>query len=147
VPALPTDTPALLSRLKVVLPRCTSSPRIRKPTSHPMEARFTKVRIVLVAGLVLAVAGVWLGAWLRWGMRCDEGCYLRPTEPGEPWTRYTDSWQWHAQFALASLAVIAAGTALGTVRARPLVGLVIATVAAAFAGGWVGWYLATPLHQ
>jgi hypothetical protein len=29
-----------------------------------------------------------------------------------------------------------------TVRARPLAGFVIATIAVGFAGGWVGWYLA-----
>jgi hypothetical protein len=112
-----------------------------------MEALFRNVRTVLVALLALAIAATTLGAWLRWGMRCDEGCYLRSAEPGEPWTRYRDSWQWHAQFALALLAVIAAGAALVTVRARPLTGLAMATIAVAFAGGWVGWYLATPLHQ
>ena len=112
-----------------------------------MEAFVRKARIVFVAVLALVVAATSLEAWLRWGMRCDEGCYVRSAEPGEPWTRYGDSWQWHAQFALALLASIAAGAALVTVRARPVVGVVMAAIAVALAGGWVGWYLATPLHQ
>jgi hypothetical protein len=102
---------------------------------------------VLAAVLALAIAAITLEAWLRWGMRCDEGCYLRSAEPGQPWTRYSDSWQWHAQFALALVAVIAVGVALMTIRARPLTGLATATIAVAFAAGWVAWYLATPLHR
>jgi|SRR5215203_3675263 len=112
-----------------------------------MEPRFRILRTVLAAALALAIAAMALGAWLRWGMRCDEGCSLRSAEPGQPWTRYSDSWQWHAQFAVALLAVIAVGIALVTIRARPRAGLAMATIAVAFAGGWVAWYLATPLHR
>ena len=40
--------------------------------------------------ILVAVFVVFLGALLRWGMKCDEGCYLRQFEPGRhhPWTRY-----------------------------------------------------------
>jgi hypothetical protein len=100
----------------------------------------------LATALVLAVVAVALAAWLRWGMRCDEGCYERSTEPGQPWTRYRDSWQWTAQFALAALAVIAAGGAIMTVRGRGVTPFRLAVTAAAAAGGWIVWYVATPLH-
>jgi hypothetical protein len=52
-----------------------------------MEALGTKVRTAMVAVLALAIAAIFLGAGLRWGMRCDEDCYLRSTVPGDPWTR------------------------------------------------------------
>jgi len=100
----------------------------------------------LVAALSVAIVALALAAWLRWGMRCDEGCYRRSTEPGHSWTRYKDSWQWHAQFALALLAIIAAAAAIMTRRVRPLAGLTAAIIAVASAGGWIAWYLATPLH-
>jgi hypothetical protein len=111
-----------------------------------MSERVLSVSTALLAVLSCVIAVLALAAWLRWGMRCDEGCYQRATEPGESWTRYRDSWQWHAQFALALLAVIAAATAIMTLRVRPLAGVPAAMIAVTCAGGWIAWYLATPLH-
>ena len=112
-----------------------------------MDSRLRKVCTGLVALLALVTAAVFLAAWLRWGMRCDEGCYLRSAEPGAPWTRYRDSWQWHVHFGVAVFAVLAAVAGLLLVRVRFLAGIVIAAVATGSAGTWVSWYLATPLHQ
>jgi hypothetical protein len=114
---------------------------------HVMERLSRNVGTALIAALAVAIMAMTLGAWLRWGMRCDEGCYLRSAEAGAPWTRYRDSWQWHAQFAVALLAMLAAGAGLVTVRSRPPAGIALAAAACALAGSWLAWYLATPLHQ
>jgi hypothetical protein len=88
-------------------------------------------KAVAAAGAVLVPALVLIfGAWLRWRMKCDEGCYDKPAgahEPGHAWTSYTTSWQWDAQFALAAGGVMAAvATVLadreGTRHARHLRG-------------------------
>jgi len=111
-----------------------------------MSGLVRNVLTALVAVLSFAIVVLALAAWVRWGMRCDEGCYQHATGPAESWTRYRDSWQWHAQFALALFAVIAAGAAIITLRVRPLVGVTAIAVAVACAGCWIAWYLATPLH-
>jgi len=106
----------------------------------------TKLAAAGVAVVLLAIAILTLGACLRWSMRCDEGCYSPASSPGQPWTRYEDAWQWHAQFAVALLAMIVAGAALAIVRRRPAHGLLAAGVALTLAGTWIAWYLASPLH-
>ena len=91
---------------------------------------------------------VFLGALLRWGMKCDEGCYLRQLERGYSWTRYGDSWQWHAQFAVASVALATAAAAIYlSSRRHPGRAAVALITAVLLSGAWIGWYSATPLHS
>ena len=110
---------------------------------RPLPRSLLTVAVAVLGVVVVALA---LGAFLRWGMRCDEGCYVRSTDPEQPWTRYRDSWQWHAQFVLALVALTASAGAVVTVRRRPLAGSALAALAAVAAAGWIGWYAATPLH-
>lgn len=99
--------------------------------------------VVLVPALVL-----FTGAWLRWRMKCDEGCYDKPAgahEPGHAWTSYTTSWQWDAQFALAAGGVVAAvATVWLTAKGRGTHATFAVLAAVVLCGAWIVWYSASP---
>jgi len=110
----------------------------------------TRSRIRALAILVTVVAGiVSLAAHGRSDLRCKGDCYGSPPlsrygsltyEPGHPWTRYADSWQWGAQAALGYLGVIAALIGLGlaaTDRRNPMSAVVVSVVAMVAWGAWV----------
>lgn len=113
----------------------------------PNRFRPTLVAAVLGASVLVPMLLLFLGAWLRWAMKCDEGCYLRDQEPGHAWTRYEGSWQWDAQFAVAVAGLVAAGAAVYLARkARPALCALAALLALVLGGAWIGWYSASPLH-
>jgi hypothetical protein len=102
-----------------------------------------------VAAVVLVPAFVlFIGAWLRWGMKCDESCSDTPNrayEPGHAWTSYTTSWQWDAQFALAAGGLVAAAaTGWLTAKGRGTQATVAVLTAVLLSGGWCIWYSASP---
>jgi FtsH-binding integral membrane protein len=68
----------------------------------------------LALSLLVTVGATWatLLAWLINGMRCDDGCTSRATEPGRGWRSYRDGWQYDAQLTAALIALACAAAAM-----------------------------------
>jgi hypothetical protein len=101
--------------------------------------------LALVATLVSSPV-ILAGAWLRWGMKCDEGCRSPADVSGgdQSWTSHASAWQWDAQFALALGGFLAALAAFyfATVRRGPLAAAM--GLAGILCGAWLVWHAASP---
>jgi hypothetical protein len=113
-----------------------------------MKSRYRFPAAPLAVLLVLADVALFIVAWLRQGLNCDESCYDKqnqPYEAGHAWTSYSSSWQWDAQFWIAAVALIAAGAGMHFVAAgdswRAAVGVLIAT---SLSVTWIVWYALAP---
>jgi hypothetical protein len=105
------------------------------------------LRLLALAVTLVGSPVILAGAWLRWAMKCDEGC-RSPADAsggGQSWTSHASSWQWDAQFALALVGFLAALAAFyfATARRGPLVAAM--GLAGILCGAWLVWYAASPL--
>jgi hypothetical protein len=117
-----------------------------------MSTDWKRQRLLAVVVCIASLA-VFLLANGRANLRCKGNCYGSPPlsrygsityEPGHPWTRYADSWQWSAQSALGDVALLAAVVGLGLAATRfrsPVIALIVSVVAAL---AWALWVAASP---
>jgi hypothetical protein len=115
---------------------------------HPRR----RVRMAAI-GTLLAALVLFLFADGRDGFRCRDSCYGAPPmsrygslsyEPGHPWTRYADSWQWSAQIGLAYLALFAAVLAVGLAATDGRNAVPPTVVSGAAMVAWIVWVVLSP---